>query len=249
MSADKDGYRVYGIHSVSACLRDTSTGVRCLYIREGPLSGRLEQILELASAAHCPVERLPAEFLDDMAGKAHQGVVLQVDGLGVLTEEVLPQLVADADSALFLILDSVTDPRNLGACLRSAATMGVHGVILPRDRSAKLNAAAIKTSSGGASVVPVVEVTNLSRTLERLKQLGVWIVGTVVDADTALSDVDLKGNIALILGAEDKGLRLNTRKHCDYLARIPMIQDEPGLNVSVAAGICLYEVTRQRHFG
>ncbi|MBD3648970.1 MAG: 23S rRNA (guanosine(2251)-2'-O)-methyltransferase RlmB [Pseudomonadales bacterium] len=247
MPPDDKGHRIYGIHPVSACLRDGRLRIRCLYIREGQLSGRLEDILSLAESTGCPVQRMSAEALNDMAGKAHQGVVLHLDDMALLKEEVLPDIVERASgSVLLVVLDGVTDPRNLGACLRSAATMGAHGVVLPKDRSAPLNSAAIKTASGGAALVPVIQVVNLSRTLERLKRLDVWIVGMVLDGETALSAVDLTANTALVLGAEDKGLRQNTRKHCDYLARIPMTRDDPGFNVSVAAGICLYEAGRQR---
>jgi len=147
---------------------------------------------------------------------------------------------------LSLVLDGVTDPGNLGACLRSAATLGVDAVIVAKDRSARLTAAAVKAASGGAAMVPLIQVVNLARTLEQMKQTGTWVVGTVVDADMPLSAADLSVNTALVMGAEGKGIRVNTRKHCDLLVTIPMVNAGPGFNVSVAAGICLYEAYRQR---
>ena len=140
----------------------------------------------------------------------------------------------------------MTDPGNLGACLRSAATMGVEAVIAPKNASAPINADAIKRSSGGAGQVPYLQVVNLARCMEQLKSAGVWILGTVLDAEQAISDIDLGDHIAIVMGSEGKGLRENTRKHCDFLARIPMVNDALGFNVSVATGICLYEVNRQR---
>lgn len=240
------GHLVYGVHSVSAWLRARGNEASRLLVREGKLSARLEDVMRLASN-YCPVDRVSVEVLDQLGGKAHQGVVLYIDNLEALNEEALASILEDRHQRLLLlVLDGVTDPRNLGACLRSAATMGVDAVISPRDRSAPLNSAALKTASGGAAQVPVIKVVNLARTLERLKREGVWIIGTVADSGEPLTGVDLITDIALVMGAEDKGIRPNTRKHCDILANIPMVNAEPGFNVSVAAGICLYEVYRQR---
>ena len=147
---------------------------------------------------------------------------------------------------LFLLLDGVTDPGNLGACLRSAASLGVDAVIAPKNASAPVNADAIKRSSGGAEQVPYIQVVNLARCMEQLKSAGVWVVGTALDAVQPISDIDLNDHIAIVMGSEGKGIRPNTRKHCDFLARIPMVNESLGFNVSVATGICLYEVNRQR---
>jgi 23S rRNA (guanosine2251-2'-O)-methyltransferase len=165
----------------------------------------------------------------------------------MLGEKQLDEVLeADNGPLLLLILDGVTDPRNFGACLRSAATLGAHAVIVPRDNSAPLNAAAAKTASGGASVVPVIAVVNLARCMEQLKARGIWIVGTLLDAPQALGQVDLTGDIALVMGSEERGMRDRTKKACDYLASIPMPYAALGFNVSVATGICLYEAVRQR---
>ena len=162
-------------------------------------------------------------------------------------ENYLYELLSKQDeNHLLLVLDGVTDPRNLGACLRSAATLGVNAVIVPKDNSAPLNDAAMKTASGGASHVPLIQVVNLSRCLKKLKDEGVWIVGTLLDSSQSISDIDLKGNIAIVMGSEEKGLRQKTLKNCDFLATIPMQTESFGFNVSVATGICLYEVQRQR---
>lgn len=238
---------VYGVHSVSAWLRARAKEASRLLVREGKLSARLDDVIRLASNCDCPVERVSVERLDQIGGKAHQGVVLYIDNLEALKEDALGSILEDRQhKLLLLVLDGVTDPRNLGACLRSAATMGVDAVISPKDRSAPLNSAALKTASGGAAQVPVVNVVNLARTLDRLKSEGVWIIGTVADSGEPLAGVDMTTHIALVMGAEDKGIRPNTRKHCDVLANIPMVNAEPGFNVSVAAGICLYEAWRQR---
>lgn len=238
---------IYGIHSVTAYLRAPGTKASRMYVREGKQSARLEEVVDLALTRDCRIERVSVETLDQMAGKAHQGVVLQLPGLEPLNEDALASILESSQEAvILLVLDGVTDPRNLGACLRSAATMGVNALILPRDKSAPLNSAAIKTASGGAAMVPVVQVVNLARTLDKLKREGVWVVGTVVDGGEPMADFDMNVNIALVMGAEDKGIRPNTQKHCDVLTNIPMVNHEPGFNVSVAAGICLYEVHRQR---
>lgn len=247
MEGPETSQLVYGIHSVAAWLRAAGSRGARLYLREGKLSARLEELVELASNRECHIERVPVETLDEMAGKAHQGVALRLNRLEPLSEEALGSISEDSEGPLmFLVLDGVTDPRNLGACLRSAATMGVSAVILPKDKSAPLNSAALKTASGGAQLVPLVQVVNLARTLDRLKDDGVWVIGTVTGEGEPLADVDLTVNIALVMGAEDKGIRHNTRKHCDVLTNIPMARQEPGFNVSVAAGICLYEANRQR---
>lgn len=239
--------RIYGINAVTVRLAGGKTGVHRLRLREGAASGRLEVLVARAKELGLPVTRMPSAELDAMTDIAHQGVALDVDPPGVHGEGLLDDLLAaPAGDLLFLILDGVTDPRNLGACLRSAASMGVHAVIVPKDNSAGLTPAAIKTASGGASIVPLVEVTNLARCLEKLQKANVWVVGTLLEAATTLAEVPLTGHIALVMGAEEKGLRRNTARHCDFLARIPMANAMLGFNVSVAAGICLYEARRQR---
>ena len=239
-----DGKLVYGIHAVEQSLR-SATSER-LFVRDGRLSGRLRGILELAREKGCPVERVSGAELSRLAGGSHQGALLRLVSSHQKQVSLEQLLTEPQGKRLFLLLDGVTDPGNLGACLRSAATMGVEAVIAPKNASAPINADAIKRSSGGAGQVPYLQVVNLARCMEQLKSAGVWILGTVLDAEQAISDIDLGDHIAIVMGSEGKGLRENTRKHCDFLARIPMVNYALGFNVSVATGICLYEVNRQR---
>ncbi len=237
---------LFGINSVHGRLQ-SARGLRRLLLREGELNDRLATCLALAQKHGLPVDRLGAQDFSKLTGVNHQGIGLEVDSLRVLDDSALYGVLDDPSGPLlFLILDGVTDPRNLGACIRSAATLGVNAIIQPKDRSAALNDAAIKTASGAAAAVPVIEVVNLARAMEDLKQHGVWIVGTTLDATQPITEVDLTGHIALVMGSEDKGIRSRTAKLCDYLANIPMQVTDYGFNVSVATGICLYEVSRQR---
>ncbi len=220
----------------------------CLYVREGKERGRVKELVELAHQLNCLVEPLSDhQFSNLIEGeKSHQGVVLLVKDR-FQSQADLDQLIEQRQgNRLFLLLDGVTDPGNLGACLRSAATMGVDAVIAPKNASAPLNADAIKRSSGGASRVPYFQVANLARCIKQLKSSGIWVIGAVLEADKLISEIDLKGDIALIMGSEGRGLRANTIKHCDFLAKIPMNNTDLGFNVSVATGICLYEAHRQR---
>lgn len=231
---------VGGINAVEVALR-SGAGL-CLLLRDGHLNRRQAALEALAREMDCRVSRIDAD--DD---RLQQGVALEVRAAGYRQAGELYQLLeTPRQDWLFLVLDGITDPRNLGACLRNAASFGVDGVIVPRDRSAALNEAAIRTASGGASLVPVFQVTNLARCLDQLKDANIWTVGTVLESDVCLSDVDLGGSIALVMGAEDTGLRQKTRQRCDFLARIPMPVPDLSLNVSVATGICLYEAHKQR---
>lgn len=237
---------LFGINSVLGRLQ-SAKGVRRLLLRDGEMSKRLEEAHELARVHGVKIDRLTSAEFDDMTSVNHQGLGLEVDSLSVMDESALYGLLADPKpDLLFLILDGVTDPRNLGACLRSAATLGADAVIQPKDRSASLNDAAIKTASGAAAAVPVIEVVNLARIMEELKQHGVWLVGTTLDATQSLDKIDMTGPIAIVMGSEDRGIRARTAKTCDHLATIPMRVTDYGFNVSVATGICLYEVSRQR---
>jgi 23S rRNA (guanosine2251-2'-O)-methyltransferase len=238
---------IFGINPVAARLRSGRDGVHKLILRDSQLSARQREIEMLARDLGIAVERLSDPELARMTDVTHQGVALMVDPARVLHDADLKDIIQQAEHHLLIVvLDGVTDPRNLGACLRSAATFGVDAVIIPRNNSVGLTPAAVKTASGGAEAVAVVEVVNLARCLTYLQQQNVWVVGTLLDATQALHEVDLTGHIALVLGAEGTGLRPNTVKHCDYQVRIPMVIPDFGLNVSVAAGICLYEACRQR---
>jgi 23S rRNA (guanosine2251-2'-O)-methyltransferase len=239
--------KIFGINAIRSRLQLGRTGVEKIMLRDGDLSARLQEILDLAVAMKCPVDRVSEEVLAKLTDVAHQGVGMMLLAPELKSEADLFEIIENrAGDLLFLVLDGVTDPRNLGACLRSAATFGVHAVIVPKDNSAPLNDAAVKTASGGASCVLLVQVVNLSRCLNRMQKENIWIVGTLLDARQSIVDVDMTGNIAIVLGSEGKGLRRNTIKCCDFLARIPMVNDNFGLNVSVATGICLYEINRQR---
>ncbi len=177
----------------------------------------------------------------------HQGCVAKVTPLEPLSETDLDQLLDNLNETPFLlILDGVQDPHNLGACLRSAEAAGAHAVIAPKDRASSLTTTAIKISSGSAERVPFVQVTNLARVLRELQERGIWLVGTSGDSETSLYQADLKGPLGIILGAEGKGIRRLTRDHCDAVVYIPMQGQAESLNVSVAAGVCLFEAFRQR---
>ena len=232
---------VVGIHAVQLAL-EARAGV-CLTVREGKLNGRQQSLVELAQSIGCRIKR-------GQVGRgelASQGVSLEIRPPAVRSEQELKaQLAGEFASQLYLVLDGVTDPRNFGACLRSAASFGVDGVIVARDHSAPLNEAAIKTASGAASLVRIYQVVNLARCLDTLKKHGVWVVGTVLEDSQPLTEIDLKGNIALVVGAEESGIRQKTRERCDFLAAIPCPYPDLSLNVSVATGICLYEINRQR---
>jgi 23S rRNA (guanosine2251-2'-O)-methyltransferase len=205
-------------------------------------------LLEAARKAGISIEETSGDALDRLAGHDHhQGVVARCRPAVERNEAELPAFVSGVSGTpLLLVLDGIQDPHNLGACLRSADAAGAHAVILPRDNSAPVTTVVRKVASGAADTVPLFRVPNLARTLEVLKDSGVWLVGMVGEADQDLYDVDLTGPIALVLGAEGEGLRRLTREKCDHLARIPMAGAVESLNVSVAAGICLFEAARQR---
>ena len=185
--------------------------------------------------------------LDNKAnGEQHQGIMARVKPARQYSEKDLDEIIAREATPFFLVLDGVTDPHNLGACLRSADAAGVHGVIVPKDKSAKLNGTARKVACGAAETVPLIQVTNLARTLRDIKEAGVWVVGTAGETDTHVFDANLTGPMAIVMGAEGDGMRRLTREHCDVLVKIPMVGTVSSLNVSVATGICLFEVLRQR---
>jgi len=244
--------RVFGLHAVGSLLQRDPTRVSVLLVQEGRRDARVEEVLALASRAGVPVRRVARSELDErVPGVSHQGVVAESGAAAAgLTEQGLPDfLAALGEPPFLLVLDGVQDPHNLGACLRSADAAGVHAVIVPRDRAAPLNGAARKVACGAADAVPLVRVTNLARTLRGLRDAGIWIYGAAGDAPQTLYEADLSGPLALVLGGEGKGLRRLTREHCDGLIAIPMAGSVSSLNVSVAAGICLFEARRQRAIG
>lgn len=242
----------YGIHAVDVILRRSPERIISLSIQSDRNDKRIQGLLSLAQNQGVAVDRVSKADLDEMVSERHQGVVAvitprQADG-GV-AERDLSGYLKGIDCPLVLVLDGVTDPHNLGACLRSADAAGVAAVIVPKDNSAELNAVARKVASGAADVIPLVRVTNLARTLRSLKELGIWIVGTTGEADTLVYDQDLSIPTALVMGAEGPGMRRLTTEACDFLVKLPMAGDVSSLNVSVATGICLFEVVRQRRSG
>ncbi len=239
--------RVYGVHAVEALLRHHPKRVKQLWLAEGRQDPRVQALVQLAGAVRVPVGQRERRELDEWAEGVHQGVVAEVSPSQVWGENFLEELLARKESVpLLLVLDGVTDPHNLGACLRTADAAGVQAVIVPKDKSATLNATVRKVACGAAEVIPLVAVTNLARTLEKLQQQGLWIVGTAGEATQEIYDLDLRGPTVLVMGAEGSGMRRLTREHCDYLARLPMGGSVSSLNVSVATGVCLFEAVRQR---
>ena len=242
----------YGIHAVDVILRRSPERIIAISIQSDRNDKRIQGLLSLAQNQGVAVDRVTKADLDEMVSERHQGVVAvikprQADG-GV-NERDLSSYLRGIDCPLVLVLDGVTDPHNLGACLRSADAAGVAAVIVPKDNSAELNAVARKVASGAADVIPLVRVTNLARTLRSLKELGIWIVGTTGEADALVYDHDLSIPTALVMGAEGPGMRRLTTEACDFLVKLPMAGDVSSLNVSVATGICLFEAVRQRRSG
>ncbi len=240
---------IYGIHAVQGLLKSDAPRIQEIWFQNGRDDQRIKKLLDLAKSEGIPCKFVSRRGLDDLVDEGnHQGVVAYC-ALGETHDEAFLQKLIEhlPHPPLLLVLDSITDPHNLGACMRSAEAAGVDAVIAPRDRSAGLNSTARKVASGAAEVLPFVTVTNLSRTLQQLQQQGVWIIGAAGEAEKSLYDADLKGAIALVMGAEGEGLRRLTRENCDFLINIPMYGTVSSLNVSVATGVCLFEAIRQRH--
>jgi len=244
----KKAERVFGLHAVTSLLERNPARVSLLQVLESRDDPRIQRVLELAGKANVPVRRVSRRELDELVpGVSHQGVVAETGEANNVSEHELTGFIEQLEHPAFLlILDGIQDPHNLGACIRSADAAGVDAVILPRDRSAPMNATVRKVACGAAEVVPVVRVTNLARVMRQLRDAGIWIYGAAGEAETCLYDTDLSGSLALVLGGEGKGLRRLTREHCDGLASIPLAGSVSSLNVSVATGICLFEARRQR---
>jgi 23S rRNA (guanosine2251-2'-O)-methyltransferase len=237
---------IYGFHAVTSRLRAASEGMREIYVDGARKDHRGADLLELAKTRGVRVITVDTLRLDGLTGNArHQGVAASVAPVKLAThiDDVLETLT---EPALLLVLDGVTDPHNLGACLRVADAMGVHAVIAPKDRAAGINATVSKVASGAAEIVPYIPVTNLARTLRELQERGIWITGLDEAGTIDLYAAKLDGARALVLGAEGEGMRRLTRETCDELVRIPMLGSVESLNVSVSAGICLSETRRQR---
>lgn len=241
---------IYGLHTVRHALEQSPAHIlEISVVKDKQPSAELGKLLELAKAAGISVQEVSREFLDKQSGNAlHQGIVIKQRPGKRNKHADLDSLLASHEGALLLlILDGIQDPHNLGACLRTANAAGVDAVILSKDRSVSVNATVSKVASGGAENTAVITVSNIARTLRLLQEAGVWIVGAAADVDKSLYEVDLTVSTAIVMGSEGKGLRQNTREHCDHLVKLPMHGVVESLNVSVATGICLYEVLRQRH--
>ena len=237
---------IHGFHAVNARLFQSPKSLVELFVATGRDDRRMQDVLDKAASENGRVISVDTARLDAMTGRArHQGVaaVIDVSHRIVNVDDVLDTL---NEPPLLLILDGVTDPHNLGACLRVADAMGVHAVIAPKDRSAGLNATVSKVACGAAEVVPYVQVTNLARCLRDIKDRGIWIAGTDMDASTDLYHCDAAGPLAWVMGSEGEGMRRLTREHCDLLVSIPMFGTVESLNVSVATGMVLSESRRQR---
>jgi 23S rRNA (guanosine2251-2'-O)-methyltransferase len=243
-----DASLVYGIHAVKAVLEKHPQRVAQVWLQSGRNDARVEQLAKLAAQHGVKVEQRAARDLDQRAnGEQHQGAIAQLLAASSLGEGALDELLDQGGSSpLLLVLDGVQDPHNLGACLRTADAIGVTAVIVPRDRAAGLSPVVRKVASGAAETVPLIQVVNLSRTLKWLKDRGIWLIGTDGEAKVSLHSAKLTGPLAVVMGAEGSGMRRLTREHCDLLISIPMMGVVESLNVSVAAGVVLYEAARQR---
>lgn len=238
---------IFGFHSVEAILNKEPERFIEIYALKGREDKRLNPIINLARQFGVSIQFMQRKALDDKAkGEQHQGIIARVKEGKKYNEKDLDQIIANSDTPFLLVLDGVTDPHNLGACLRNADAAGVDAIIVPKDKSAKLNGTARKVACGAAETVPLVQVTNLARTLRDIKEMGVWVVGTAGETDVEVFDAKLTGPMAIVMGAEGSGMRRLTREHCDELVKIPMVGTVSSLNVSVATGICLFEVLRQR---
>jgi 23S rRNA (guanosine2251-2'-O)-methyltransferase len=235
------------VHAVRVMLERHPERVHSVRIAERREDPRVRAIDELARRHHRPVQRVEVHALKQLLGDvAHQGVAADITPLPPWTEDELLAALQSASAPLLLALDGVQDPHNLGACLRSADACGALAVIVPRDRAARVTPTVRKVAVGAAETTPVVAVTNLVRTLKLLKHAGLWVVGADAAGDKSAHQADLRGPVVLVLGAEGTGLRHLTRQNCDFLVRLPQLGAVESLNVSVAAGMLLYEAVRQR---
>lgn len=239
---------LFGIHAISTVLKRDPKRIQRILILKGRNDERMHNLFETAMSHKIQVEQVGKRELEELVeGGVHQGVVAFCRPIPTRTDKYLEELLDNLNEPPFiLVLDGVTDPHNLGACLRTADAAGVHAVIAPKDKSAPLNATASKVACGAAEAIPYVLVTNLARTLKSLQKRGIWTTGTAGETDLDVYNANLTGPMALIMGAEGQGMRRLTREHCDQLVKIPMAGEVSSLNVSVATGVCLFEAVRQR---
>ncbi|GEA52863.1 23S rRNA (guanosine-2'-O-)-methyltransferase RlmB [Vibrio inusitatus NBRC 102082] len=238
---------IYGIHAVKAVLEKDPVRFVEAFVLKGRQDDRLLPLINQLQVFGVSIQQTGRKALDDKAnGANHQGIIGRVKPAKALNENDLDEILASQANPLLLILDGVTDPHNLGACLRNADAAGVAAVIVPKDKSAPLTATVSKVACGAAETVPLVRVTNLARTMRHLQEQNVWIVGTAGEATHDVYQSKLTGPLAIVMGAEGDGMRRLTRETCDDLIKIPMAGSVSSLNVSVASGVCLFEAVRQR---
>ena len=237
---------IFGFHAVTSRLRHEAQSVEEIFIDAGRTDRRMQDLVAAAKAVGVRVMPVDSARLDKIVGtRRHQGVIAFASQLA-LARNLDELLDAIEGPPMLLILDGITDPHNLGACMRVADGVGAHAVIVPKDRAVGLNATVAKVASGAAETVPYIAVTNLARTMRDLKDRDIWLIGTSDDADKGLYEADFTGPTALVMGSEGEGMRRLTRETCDMLVNIPMFGTVESLNVSVASGVCLYEARRQR---
>ncbi len=239
---------IYGHHAILSVLKHEPETLVTLWVDGARHDERAKEIVDLARRSGISAKRIKRDLLDEKSNNAkHQGFVALSRAVTSLDEKSLESMLLNlSEPAFLLILDGIQDPHNLGACLRSADAAGVQGVIIPKDKSCSLTATVRKVASGAVESLPLYQVTNLVRTMEMLKKMGIWLFGTDSEANTSVSNTDFKGAVAIVMGSEGSGLRRLTREHCDALMSLPMSGSVSSLNISVAAGICMYEVVRQR---
>lgn len=247
--SDKDVNLLIGIHAVESALSNAAGQVTTVIVADESHNPRVRDLVELARKSAIRVSIEPRSLLERRCeGERHQDIIAEFRADNMLGEKDLDAVLdAIPGPPLVLVLDGVQDPHNLGACLRTAEAAGVHLVILPKDRSAPLTPVARRSASGAAEVLPLLVATNLARVLRRLKEKGVWLMGTSDQAETSLYQSDLSGPLALVMGSEGKGMRRLTAELCDFQVSIPMSGSVSSLNVSVATGVCLFEMMRQRN--
>ncbi|MEN9896682.1 MAG: hypothetical protein RLZZ66_331 [Pseudomonadota bacterium] len=240
--------KIVGLHAAQSALMYSPQKISRAWVDSDRHDKRLETLLETLSTLDVSIEKVERKKLDKLAdGMNHQGIVLEVALPDELSENDLKVAVENlSENALFLVLDNVQDPHNLGACLRTADATGVHGIIITKDNAVGITPTVCKVASGAAETVPVYSVTNLARVLRWLKTEGVWVIGTAGEAQSTLFKSDFTVPMALVIGAEEKGMRRLTREQCDFLVKLPMLGTVESLNLSVATGVLLYEVLRQR---
>ena len=245
---------IYGMHAIKAILEQSPERVLTVIVQSGRVDKRLQEVIQLAKHSNCPIESRDKKYLDKLSKEqSHQGIMAEIEALSVLSEHDLAhffQPFQSMDKApLILILDGVTDPHNLGACFRSADAAGVDLIICPKDRAVSITPVVEKVACGAVQTIPFMQVTNLARTLQLLKEHHIWLYGTSDKAEQSIYQTDFsQGGIALVMGAEGKGIRRLTAESCDFLISIPMMGNVSSLNISVAAGVCLFEILRQTRF-